>query len=565
MNTEEPGASNGTHDDSDMFDLSLMTDAGFSEEMEAAEEEAVQVALKLSHRGHRSAVDDAEIYAEANLAKRARRLAQFVIFKHFKKASKVKDEDVGPQPDPSSSLNMYLAFDALFDKGSGRVPFPHVDTFRGRHVDHRGEPIEKLMDTREIEEAMDEIGLVNPRRKIVQECYEQWALTHFHDPIQHYIRTKTPDWDGVSRLDDSLIKLFRPKDTPLTRLVSRYFWLSLYQRIMFPGTLAQLSIALIGAQDAGKSYFSLLLCRTLMGQPDVLPTLLDLGAKDYKEFLRNITGQSIIANVGEMTGMKHGDLNRIKEFVAKPADQFDYKFLSSKTKQRQWITIMDGNGYDGLQRDDTGNRRFYPLFVYQTEDVEGKPAWEKGVRIDYSEFEQDIWQIMAECRDWVAANGFDGWLALTKEVNQGVSAFSESEMNSARGVIRDETVEGAIKQVLVNCDVFDVAPRGTSKGKFFIETMNMLVIFDKLAKIKTFPRALTPHMKAMGFEAAQIGSRGWAMDKAKLMDLYGIAEHDLSVRDMHRHIAAHHIDEELDVADLDMMVTRWKTTESERF
>lgn len=481
-------------------------------EMAAAADEAKKVIVNLQHRATEADLDRAEVYAEASLVKRARmltRLGPYAIkFVHFKKGNPNDPMDIGTRAKPDSLMNRHAVYDALFDNGSGKVPYPHYDTFKGRLVDHEGEVFGKNLRTRELVQALDAAGMENPKDKEVQDSLRSWALDHKRDSLACYFNQTIPQWDGTSRLESKLIELFQPHDTPLTRLVGKYFWLALYMRINFPGTFAPISLSLIGAQDAGKSWFSVLLCRLLTGDPSTGPVQLDLSAKNYNQFLRNITGKSLVANVGEMAGFKKGDMLRIKEFVSKGEDDLDFKFEDSQIKQRQWIIIMDGNEYSGLQRDDTGNRRFYPLFAFQSADVNGQPNWEKGRKIDYTNFKEDLWQIMAECRAWHAANGDKGWLELVNQANREVSEFSAGERDHARGIVSDDNIEINLKVVLLTCDWRRVGAHGKWPG-FFVASTQVNERFLKLTRREPYSKGLTPHMSSMGFEGKQLGLRGY--------------------------------------------------------
>jgi len=493
----------------DDFDPSSVEDAGESEGMKAAAVEAKAVLVNLEHRGRLSEADKAEIYAETDLVKRARALQRAgdgnaIKFVHFNKPNPNNPDDIGPRARKDSLLNRHAVYDALFDFGSGRVPFPYFDTYKGRLVDHEGNPFSvQNLRTRELVMALDACGMENPTDKEVADSLRSWALDHQRDSLMDHFTKSCPEWDGVSRLDTLLIDLFKPFDTELNRLVGRYFWLSLYNRITNPGCAAPVTIALIGAQDIGKSWFSVLLCRLLTGDPKSGPVELDLGAKNYNQFLRAITGRSLIANVGEMVGFKKGDLNRIKGFVTKTEDDMDFKFLDSMIKPRQWITIMDGNGYEGLQRDDTGNRRFYPIFPFQEPDKHGMPAWREGEKVDFSNFKEDLWQAMAECRDWMQEHGAAGYANLISKVNTEVQKFSMGEMSRARGVTRDDGLDLNLKQVLFGCEYI------TSRDGIFVPTHEILRVFQILTRREPFSRTLAPHMKSLGFEPKQKYARGW--------------------------------------------------------
>lgn len=541
-NHEEPGNEGQENTGDEYFDLDKAFDSGETgAEMMAAENEAKKVVVNLQHRATEADMDRAEVYAEANLVKRARmltRLGPYAIkFVHFKKGNPNDPMDVGVRAKPDSLMNRHAVYDALFDYGSGKVPYPHYDTFKGRLVDHEGEVFGKNLRTRELVQALDAAGMENPKDKEVADSLRSWALDHKRDSLHAYFEKMMPVWDGVSRLESVLIDLFQPHDTPLTRLIGKYFWLTLYNRIMHPGAYAPISLSLIGGQDAGKSWFSVLLCRLLTGDMTTGPVQLDLGQKNYNQFLRNITGRSLVANVGEMAGFKKGDMLRIKEFVSKSEDDLDFKFEDSQIKPRQWVIIMDGNEYSGLQRDDTGNRRFYPIFVFQSDDENGQPTWQKGVKIDYSSFKKEtLWQLMAECRTWMVDNGEKGWVELVEQASKGVSEFSHGEMKAARGVVKDDNIEINLKPVLLTCEYRKLAATAKEPG-YFVSSSEINERFLKLTRREPYSRGLTPHMTAMGFVAKQIGLRGYFIHNDQIQgdpDGFG-ADIDHLLRQIWRH------------------------------
>lgn len=509
--TEEPIDGITPGDGADLFDPSDVLEEGESELMTQAGEEAKRVVISLQHRSHLSAVNRATVYAESNLTLRADMLRNLEVinFVHFKTSGK-NETDAGMRARTDSMLNRHAVFDVLFDFGSGLVPYPHYDTFRGRLVDHLGNTFSpRSLRVRELAHAMDRCGLENPSSKEIIEALQTWALEHQRDSLLAHFESQISTWDGKPRIDTLLIDLFKPIDTPLNRLFSKYFWLSLYNRINRPGSQAPVSLALIGAQDVGKSYFSVLLCRLLTGDPNIGPILLDLGAKNYNQFLRNITGKSIVANVGELMGFKKGDMNRIKEFVTKTEDELDFKFEDTIVKPRQWVTVMDGNSYEGLQRDDTGNRRFYPMFVFQAPDKGGKPDWFAGKKVDFRNFKEDLWQAMAECRKWMEENGDEGYQRLIADTNKAVSAFSLDEMDSARGVVRDDQIDNHLHPILLNMS-YRILDGGRSKMMgAYVSTADINGAFLQRTRKEPYSRGLAPHMKSMGFESKQLGGRGW--------------------------------------------------------
>ncbi|QEG09457.1 putative DNA primase [Erwinia phage vB_EamM_TropicalSun] len=502
------------------FDFAALSSAemGDSQESIEAEQEVERAVINMEHRRKKSdeLIDDC--YDETDIIQRAKKIAllEGFNFPHIKPGNPKDPTDIGGKAIAASDVNRWHAFDVLFANGSGRVPYPHIDEFSGRMVDHNGRPFGKNdLNIRPILEALDAAGLTNPTAKAVTESYRDWAKGHSGNSLLNYFESKIKDWDGVERLE-CLVDLFKCEDTPLNRQFSKYFWLSLYNRIVNPGSNAPISLALIGGQDAGKSFFSIQLCWYLMGDRGAKPIMLDFSERNYGNFLRKITGKSIVANVGEMTGFKKADINRIKDFVTQSSDEFDFKFEDSIIKPRQWITIMDGNSYDGLQRDDTGNRRFYPMFVGQVPDENGQPTWyrkpdtsvaHEQFSVDYTGFEEKIWNIMGECRAWMDEHGHNGYATMIKQTSNAVSQFSIEEMERARGVIKDEGLEDFLKAILICMPVqHQTAHNAKVKGAIYHHAM-IKHVMKKMFNHDTWGKTMGNYMKAIGF--ISLGQRGF--------------------------------------------------------
>jgi Virulence-associated protein E len=415
------------------FDPTMAQDAGTGDEFRAAEEEAKVITLRnVENRASRDNYAE-EVRQEPNIIERGRKLLQgnLVMFPDTKKT-------VDGYIAVNCDNNRIAAFEALFGEGEHR---PHINTFSGRLVDWKSEIIDDQYSMVPVMKALHSMGLRQQSLDSIRKSIRDWGLqVKTNDMILQFNRM-LPAWDGVSRLDTKLMNLFGCFDTPLNRSFGKYFWLSLYCRITEPGCMAPMVLSLFGAQDVGKSYFSKLICRVLLDSKQAAPVQLDMGA-DKINFLRSITGTAIVANIGEMTGFSRTDLNDIKQFITSTSDDMHQKFEGHFTQQRQWIAIMDGNKYEGLQRDDTGNRRFYPMFVGQEEDRFGQPSWSEDFKADFTGFESDLWQLMAECRVWLEENGgMEGYNAYVDKTSRAVKEFSQDEMKKGRGAVVDYTLD----------------------------------------------------------------------------------------------------------------------------
>lgn len=389
------------------------------------------------------------------------------------------------KPIPNSDRNRSVFFDVLFDHGSGVVSHPYFDTFRGRAVDHVGEPISEFNShADELAACLKLVKMTNQNYETLDKSFERWAKKHHRNSLIKNVQDNTPEWDNKKRTEEYLIELFKLQNNETNRKLNKYFWLSLYNRIFNPGCQAPISIALIGHQGVGKSYFSVALCQLLIGSPHAAPTALSLNdiERNTNDWLRRITGNSIIANIGEMKGFKKADIETIKEFMTRTVDNVHHKYQQGLDMPRQWVIVMDGNSYDGFFRDETGNRRFFPFFVNQIDDVDGQPMWYKGDdwKADFSTFSENVWQIMAECQEWFDDNGQDGYNNFVGECSKLVSNFSAAEVAAGRGIIRDETTEAALHRIMLSARYEEV--RGRKNDGMFVTNTELSEQWNKRQK-----------------------------------------------------------------------------------
>lgn len=502
--------------------------------LEEGLEEEKKAVLRLSEKAKKGDAALEQVRLEPNLVKRGRALAALEAV-NFPEVSKVKMGDGYAYKTVSTDVNRWAAFEALFGTGRGR---PHLDTFSGKLVDHEGRHIDDHYPVVELIHALAAMGLKTQEAATVRKSFREWAMyVRFNDLIEH-VNDSMPDWDQVPRLDTRLIEFFETFDTPLNREFGRYFWLSIYCRAMYPGCLAPCALSLFGPQNAGKSYFSKRICEALIGRQSANAVQLDL-SKDPTTFLRKITGHSVVANVGEMTGFGESDLNKIKSFMTMTSDMMDYKFEGHFEQARQWITIMDGNKYVGLQRDDTGNRRFYPMFAAQIPDVDGQPAWKPNGQFsaNFDGFDWIFWQIMAECREWLNLNdGIEGYERFTSTVTKHVEEFSKSEMNRDRGTVRDDYLDMYLRKALENVPKKTVSGYKKSGVFFEIAELNLaLKAIDHRGTLKL--NHLKNKLAALGGVPEVItNKRGYLFHETKTVEefaamLRGTDDDDLTIID----------------------------------
>ncbi len=481
-----------------------------SDGFEVEEEELAKLKARQLATAQEKAQRAASARRVADIVARAKALEMEIQFKDVKK---VRMGDMYIPVAQLTDQNKMILLREMFDGVPARER-PHRNLFLGRLVDHEGQVIDDNYAVDKWIETFAAGGLKGMSAKATREIIREWALKRefdCNDLIEGFV-AKIPEWDRSERMAASLIDLFKCDDTKLNREFAEYFWLSLYSRVMYPGSQAPIVMCLIGTQNCGKSYFGKRLARIITGDKNVDSVQLNLDG-DKVDFLRSITGFSVIASVGEMAGLARGDLNKIKDFVTRTQDQMHYKYEGTFNQLRQWITIMDANSYDGLQRDFTGNRRFYPVFCAQLPDRDGQRHWSEdfnaGPRIHSDEFEAEVWQIMAECAEWFEREGVEGYNRLVKRVADQVYAFNAVERAANRGTVHDPDVDtflvdailGAEKRVLQKRD-------GSGEKGVAIRQADLILSFKSVSRVNNpNQRHIATAMRALNAEEQKTQNR----------------------------------------------------------
>lgn len=173
----------------------------------------------------------------------------------------------------------------------------------------------------------------------------------FH-PVRDWI-TSVP-WDGVERAGTLFIDFLGVADNDYTRTVTRKFLCAAVARVFEPGIKFDTMLVLVGRQGAFKSQ----ILDRLGGRwfSDSLDTV------QGKEALEALQGAWII-EMAELTGVRKADVNKAKQFVSKRKDRFRVAYGHRVEEfPRQCVFAGTSNTHNFL-RDQSGNRRFWPLVV----------------------------------------------------------------------------------------------------------------------------------------------------------------------------------------------------------
>jgi putative DNA primase/helicase len=215
----------------------------------------------------------------------------------------------------------------------------------GKHLDDQ--------DITQIRYYLSTIHDFEPTKQIVGEaCFLSSKYKSYH-PVKKFIEQEK--WDGTPRIDEWLIQSINCDNNIYTRHVSAKFLIATVSRIYNPGCKFDHMLILEGPQGIGKST----LVETLAGDW-YLDTNFDNKDKDLIDSMRGV----FIVEISELSGMGKKDVDWLKSFLSKKVDRVRLPYASrSKDFKRKCVFVGTYNpsGNNMYLRDDTGNRRFWPV------------------------------------------------------------------------------------------------------------------------------------------------------------------------------------------------------------
>jgi len=216
----------------------------------------------------------------------------------------------------------------------------------------------------------------------MQAVMTEAAVQATYHPVAHYLRELL--WDEVPRIDGFLHTHLGVEDTPLTRAISRRWFVSCVARAMGRG-LAPVKVdtvlILAGPQGARKSTAF----RVLAGDGWFSDTALDLRNKDAYQAIRGVW----IYELAELAATRPRDAETVKAFLSAPTDRYRPPYARNTVESHRQCVFVGTTNEATFLADPTGARRFWPVTV-GTIDIdrikadrhalwaEAVTAWQKG-------------------------------------------------------------------------------------------------------------------------------------------------------------------------------------------
>lgn len=181
--------------------------------------------------------------------------------------------------------------------------------------------------------------------------------------LQDWLRALREKWDGFERIPTMLETYFgaAPGDA-YTRAVSTAFVMSLVARAMDPGCKADCMPVFEGTQGKRKSSA----CAALVRPEWFTDEKIAIGDKDG---LLNIQGKWLV-EVAELAAFGRKEVEEVKAFLSRRIDRYRAPYERRASDHPRQCILAGTTNADRYLQDPTGNRRFWPVRLVGTIDVD---------------------------------------------------------------------------------------------------------------------------------------------------------------------------------------------------
>lgn len=193
----------------------------------------------------------------------------------------------------------------------------------------------------------------DPGKEHTRDAVNALALDNAHHPIRDYLDKLA--WDQTPRINTFLSIYFGAEETPLNNKISRVMLIAAVRRIRKPGVKFDQIIVLEGPQGSGKSTALLILA----GGPENFSDA-DILSLDPKAQMEGLEGVWIY-EISELEGISRADTNKVKSFASRSTDRGRPAYGHFRENRPRQNIFVGTTNDDKYLRDQTGNRRFWPV------------------------------------------------------------------------------------------------------------------------------------------------------------------------------------------------------------
>jgi len=221
-----------------------------------------------------------------------------------------------------------------------------------------------------IQEWLQEEGIKTVGRETVRDAVEIVAREHRFHPLRERLEKLEAGWDRTSRLEEWLTRFLGAEDNEYHREIAFRFPIAMVARVFKPGCKSDHMMVLEGPQGALKS--QIIEAMALGYFSDSLPDL----SSDYVRLSMHLRGKWLI-EVSELASISKAEAALLKAFLTRPNEDYTPKFGRREVHEPRQCLFVGTINEDTYLKDETGNRRFWPVKCGKI-DLDGLRAeWEQ--------------------------------------------------------------------------------------------------------------------------------------------------------------------------------------------
>jgi predicted P-loop ATPase len=192
---------------------------------------------------------------------------------------------------------------------------------------------------------------VNVAPLVVGRAVGAVAREHRIHPVRDWLEHLR--WDGTPRIETRTSTYLGAAPTAFHHTVGALWLISAVARIFRPGVKADHMLILEGPQGARKSTA----IKVLAGEDWFTDELPELGSRDAAIHMQGVW----IVEIAELDAIGRAEVSRIKAFLTRTTDRFRPPYGRYTVEVPRQCVFAGTVNPDTYLRDETGNRRFWPL------------------------------------------------------------------------------------------------------------------------------------------------------------------------------------------------------------
>ena len=214
-------------------------------------------------------------------------------------------------------------------------------------------------------------GFPRASKNSIQDCVDAQCHENVISPVKHWLEGLTVENPSDDILENWLFRYMDAQaesqdEIEYIKQVSAKWLISAVARAISPGCKADAVLILEGSQGAGKSTALRFLCSDEWFG-DALPPMHTKDASDY------VRGKWIV-ELAELSNVNKAEVEIVKAFVSRSEERFRPAYGRSEISYPRHCVFAGTTNKSDYLRDETGNRRFWPVRIGAKIDTNGIKA-----------------------------------------------------------------------------------------------------------------------------------------------------------------------------------------------